>query len=688
MHGLDLRAALVCVALGTAACGSSGSGGTLAPGAGVFDLQGGHSFEVPVVPVPGHGASAALPLRIEWVAPDGTGFEGSGLASGRDALVFTLPDVPAARYRVTVWQGQVEVARGEVEHSGAAVPADPLVVLEATLAMLNGYLERAWPAAMDGTISPDLWPFVRDATLDVAAVSAAISAASVADRSTIAAWLAPNNALLEQIGSGLIEARGTACGARTVSESLAELARLEARAAELAAGYALASALEVASVPLAQRIGFLLDQVMFVRHHELLELTVEAPVVLSPAPLIDCLGQLPSQPVVVGAPVEIGLQGLGRGAEVGDRSGPWPALAAALEGVDEALSRGTDLIVLAAGRLEVAVTQLPRLVEVPAAAALGALAPDSYGIPWLEARDMFGNAVAVSFTAAPSGRLVFTLGGGEVGSAVRIVFEVTQPGVGPSATHELSLSIADPARPLPSMVHVAPGTFVMGATGWSGGPFDPSAPEVGPLHEVTLTRPFWIGAREVSQAEWTAFQGTNPSSWTGADLPVEQVSWDEAREYCAALNAYQSALGNVPQGYSYRLPTEAEWEYACRATTSSEFHFGDRIQCGHANFARYGEGGFCAVSRTTPCGSYAPNLFGLRDMHGNVAEWCLDSLAPYTSAPQTDPFVTGFFWRVQRGGSFRDIEAQCRSGARASDAPSARSERVGFRVVLGPTLEP
>ena len=209
-----------------------------------------------------------------------------------------------------------------------------------------------------------------------------------------------------------------------------------------------------------------------------------------------------------------------------------------------------------------------------------------------------------------------------------------------------------------------------------------------PVHLVTIRSPFWMGAKEVTQAEYAALMGSNPSYSQGdGNLPVEQVSWFDARSYCAALHAQQAALGAVPSGYEYRLPTEAEWEYACRAGTTTSWNVGDALDCSQTNHYSSSFDAYC-VGQTSAVGSHAPNAWGLFDMHGNVYEWCLDSYGDYPSSAATDPFVTGGPYRVLRGGSWDGDPVDCRSAFRSGDVPGGRDFLVGFRVVLAPVLVP
>jgi formylglycine-generating enzyme required for sulfatase activity len=206
-----------------------------------------------------------------------------------------------------------------------------------------------------------------------------------------------------------------------------------------------------------------------------------------------------------------------------------------------------------------------------------------------------------------------------------------------------------------------------------------------PVHEVTLTYSFWMGATPVTQEQFQELMGVNPSCFAGEKKPVEQVNWRVARAYCERLTKQQSVTGTLPAGYEYRLPTEAEWEYACRAGTTTEYNTGDELLPSQARFVHdEGDEGEDSV----PVASYPPNAWGLYDMHGNVAQWCLDSYAAYSAGAVTDPFVSGGPGRVLRGGSWYGYSGYCRSALRGSYNPGSTGDNVGFRVVLAPVLVP
>ncbi len=199
-------------------------------------------------------------------------------------------------------------------------------------------------------------------------------------------------------------------------------------------------------------------------------------------------------------------------------------------------------------------------------------------------------------------------------------------------------------------------------------------------HRVTLTQGFWLGETVVTQALWQVVMGTNPSTIKGEQLPAERVSWHDAQSFCQRLNAM------IPDLTS-RLPTEAEWEYACRAGTTTAFHFGPMITTDEANFdGNYPYGDAApGVSRksTVPVKALPMNAWGLYQMHGNVWEWCSDWLGSY-SGDTVDPQgpATGAE-RVLRGGSRGDFGRYLRAASRRALEPSLRDRDCGFRLARG-----
>ena len=186
-------------------------------------------------------------------------------------------------------------------------------------------------------------------------------------------------------------------------------------------------------------------------------------------------------------------------------------------------------------------------------------------------------------------------------------------------------------------------------------------------YEVTLTKLFYIGTYEVTQDQWEEVMGKNPSRIKGAKLPVTQVSWNDCQGFIKKLNAKTDG--------GFRLPTEAEWEYSCRAGTTTTYSFGDKITLQDANYAD------SKIGKPVAVGSYKPNAFGLYDMHGNVWEWCEDWGAGHPAGAVTDPkgAATGER-RVLRGGSFYLFESSARSSFRSYLTPSDQLNGLGFRL--------
>ncbi len=193
----------------------------------------------------------------------------------------------------------------------------------------------------------------------------------------------------------------------------------------------------------------------------------------------------------------------------------------------------------------------------------------------------------------------------------------------------------------------------------------------GKQHEVTLTKSYYMGKHEVTQEQWEAVMGKNPSSTKGAKLPVTNVSWEDCQEFIKKLNARTDG--------GYRLPTEAEWEYVCRAGTTTAYSFGDKITPKDANYLD------SKIDKPVAVGSYEPNAFGLYDMHGNVWEWCEDWGGEYPFAEETDPQgpAKGEY-RVLRGGDFNNNELGARSSIRNNDLSTNRASSYGFRLARTP----
>ena len=235
-----------------------------------------------------------------------------------------------------------------------------------------------------------------------------------------------------------------------------------------------------------------------------------------------------------------------------------------------------------------------------------------------------------------------------------------------------------------NLVFIPPGTFRMGAptNELDSSTLDPLVGEH-PQSEVTIGHGFWMGKYEVTQGEYLAVMGSNPSNFKGdLNRPVETVTWFNATNYCGKLTQRERAAGRIATNSVYRLPTEAEWEYACRAWTSTRFSYGDDLGYTQlANYAWYG----VESGTTHPVGQKLPNPWGLYDMHGNVLEWCQDVYKAYSGGVALDPQgpMTGSA-RVYRGGDWYHPKSSCRSAFRFGLTPDNRFFTIGFRVVLAP----
>ena len=206
------------------------------------------------------------------------------------------------------------------------------------------------------------------------------------------------------------------------------------------------------------------------------------------------------------------------------------------------------------------------------------------------------------------------------------------------------------------MLLCPPGEFMMGSPASEAGRSDDEA-----QHRVTITKAFYLSETEVTQEVWQKVRGANPSQFTGASNPVENVSWHNCQSFC--------------QSSGLRLPTESEWEYACRAGTTTAYSFGASITKQQANFDAGG---------TVACGSLPANQWGFREMHGNVYEWCEDGYE--TTASSTQDAVNGNSptYRVLRGGSWYYDTYSVRSSYRDYDTPDSTSTDFGFRVARAP----
>jgi formylglycine-generating enzyme required for sulfatase activity len=248
------------------------------------------------------------------------------------------------------------------------------------------------------------------------------------------------------------------------------------------------------------------------------------------------------------------------------------------------------------------------------------------------------------------------------------------------------------------LVLIPKGTFMMGSP-----PDEKGSEEDERRHEVTISRDYHLGMHEVTQAQYTKIMGKNPSEFQGdrvaerdpetgrvvkevdsANHPVDQVSWRDAVEFCQRLSALPE---EKKAGRVYRLPTEAEWEYACRAGTKTAYSFGSQLNARQANCNGtfpYGTNTKGPnLKKTTPVGKYPANALGLYDMHGNVYEWCSDWYGEYPKGTATDPRgPEEGLDRVYRGGCWFLGAVLCRSADRRRLDPSFRDFDLGFRVAL------
>jgi formylglycine-generating enzyme required for sulfatase activity len=228
-------------------------------------------------------------------------------------------------------------------------------------------------------------------------------------------------------------------------------------------------------------------------------------------------------------------------------------------------------------------------------------------------------------------------------------------------------------------VWVPAGCFQMGSPPNEEGRYS----DEGSVHEVCVDG-FWVGKYEVTQAQWQKVIGTNPAYFKGENNPVERVSWDDAQEFITKLNQMAQSVETLHvTSLQYRLPTEAEWEYACRAGTQTAYSFGnnpDRL----GEYAWYGKN---SGGKTHPVGQLKPNAFGLYDMHGNVWELCEDRYDwnYYANSPPKNPRGSSSGrYRLNRGGGWNSFAGGCRSAFRGNNGPDYRSRDLGFRLVRTP----
>ena len=287
-----------------------------------------------------------------------------------------------------------------------------------------------------------------------------------------------------------------------------------------------------------------------------------------------------------------------------------------------------------------------------------------------------------AYTLSKKGFKSVSIDGSLVGGATLALERSLQAYSGPEAGSAWTIPDYDIL-----MQWLVPGDVKVGSSASEAGRFGDET-----QHKVTLTHGFWMAKYEVTQLQWESVMGNNPSRFKdlGPKAPVENVSWEDAMEFCRRLNDRERAAGRLPDGYEYGLPTEAQWEYACRAGSLTAFNFGSTIDDKKANIdASASDTGWAREGfrgKTTPVGSFAPNAWGLYDMHGNVWEWCLDWHGTYPTTDVADPTgATSGKKHVYRGGSWNFRARCCRSANRGNSGPFDRGD-IGLRLCLRHSL--
>ena len=268
----------------------------------------------------------------------------------------------------------------------------------------------------------------------------------------------------------------------------------------------------------------------------------------------------------------------------------------------------------------------------------------------------------------------------QAGTQAALQFEIGRPGVGgaegvapaaPPSSSEPTLTLYLGKQVTLKLVLIPAGKFLMGSPPEEAG----RSEDEGPQRIVNISKPFYMGLHEVTQGQYAVIMGNNPSRFKDAARPVEMVSWQDAVEFCQKL-AQRT-------GKKVVLPTEAQWEYACRAGSKTRFSFGNEEKQ-LAAYARYGQSG---EAGTVPVGLGRPNPWGLYDMHGNVTEWCSDwYTGSYGNASSMDPAgPSAGQSRVIRGGCWGNPAGDCRSASRKGFAPESRNPYRGFRIAVDPS---
>ncbi len=233
-------------------------------------------------------------------------------------------------------------------------------------------------------------------------------------------------------------------------------------------------------------------------------------------------------------------------------------------------------------------------------------------------------------------------------------------------TITVPLELLEGAKPL-EMILIPNGEFIIGSPEDEQGRYSNEE-----QHQVTLTKSFYLGRYEVTQAHWLAVMETNPSAFTeSVNQPVENVSWNDCQDYIQQLNAL--GLGR------FRLPTEAEWEYAARAGTTGRYYWGEDPD--YTAIEQYAWYEATSENQTHEVRLKTPNAWGLYDISGNIWEWCEDPFDEYPQGPQIDPVGTTGTFRVFRGGSWNYPPVDCRCAVRNAGSPYPRHYDIGFRLV-------
>jgi formylglycine-generating enzyme required for sulfatase activity len=679
-----------------AACGGGGGGGAPPQSEVLVDFgnlstTGG---AVLTFDAPSAAFASGVAFDGEWRA------NGAAVAPGRWAsattkqLVTVVPTtLPAGSYEVAITIGSAR-GRAVVQVADAPVVADPAATVQTFasevvtwIATLRTESQSLRDPAQAASLAADLdrLELVR------ANFEAALATATPADLQLLATMLSATPAmaagLAAERGASGIEANLTAVQGQIVTNTAAWVQGVALVSAGVVIGVEFGwtggGAVVAAGLILAGGVQIVAGVGGVARATDLLMTAVEnavmqlsggsGPVAGSEEVVIPSVlegasaGQLT---LTVGAPFPLRATASFASLSQADRTRQDGRIQAIFDTMDGAAAEQQGL---AAAVLEVVQTPFP---SVPAQPRIGT-------------GTILGSALTIQSQSNPqvvltlaNGQLTATLQGAAAPVTTTATFRYDEGALG-VLTQTVTVEVTDL---LPNMVPIAAGTFQMGSGAYASTPgYEYTANEL-PVHGVTITQPFWMGKYEVTQSEYQAVMGSNPSYFQGATRPVETVTWFNAVAYCDALSVQEAAAGRLPSGYEYRLPTEAEWEYSCRAGTTTEWNVGSSLSCGQANFYNENTGSHCVPGQplggqTSAVGSYAANAWGLHDMHGNVWEWCLDSWdgnSNYPAGSVSDPYVTSGPYRVVRGGSWVSGSIVCRSAVRGGLDPEGATSSSGF----------